>query len=62
MSASPRPGWPWQHADQAGLMFLAHVADQHHDSVSVRAEDLTVDEQHHRQTEVTLRPQAGSPL
>lgn len=47
---------------QAGLMFLAHVAHQHHDSVSVRAEALAVDEHHHRQTDsamATLRALTG---
>lgn len=39
---------------QAGLMFLAHVADQHHDSVSVRAEALAVDDHHHRQTDSAM--------
>lgn len=39
---------------QAGLMFLAHVAHQHPDSVSVRAEALTLDEHHHRQTDSAL--------
>ncbi|MEO7648798.1 MAG: DUF305 domain-containing protein [Gemmatimonadaceae bacterium] len=47
---------------QAGLMFLAHVAHQHHDSVSVRAEALALDEHHHQQTDsalATLRSVTG---
>lgn len=47
---------------QAGLMFLAHVAHQHPDSVSVRAEALALDEHHHRQTDsalATLRSVTG---
>lgn len=47
---------------QAGLMFLAHVAHQHPDSVSVRAEALALDQHHHGQTDsalATLRSVTG---